>query len=98
MKRNDDVRAALREAAEIVEASAGGLPARDEAQRLAIARRLRGLARRVSGVKVDSSGHDCPYWWNYLGDSRCRYTRQFCEPGVDPCPLARGPIVVRVDR
>jgi hypothetical protein len=91
-RHNDDVRAALREAANVLDRYA----ATNDADRVALARRLRGLARRTREV-VSLEEEGCPFFANLIGTCWCG-----CEDGMkceglgdDACPLSRGPVIVR---
>lgn len=87
MKRTDDIRAALREAAEALQ----------EFGNTAQAGRLRGLARRMRTIDVDDTvacvGRYDGRWYTYCNLRRGNET---CDHlGMPDCPLSRGPIVVR---
>ena len=100
MKRsNDEVRTALREAADAIKAVCDSewgpnwTNVRGEVVELApLARRLRSLARRMSeNIEVGAGASICPFTIQNLA---C-WLGQVCRgPEVKDCPLSRGPIVV----
>ena len=96
MNRDDDIRAALVEAADVIAATASGLPARAERERLAIVRRLRKLARRTREL-IPEHEFRCPAFSGFLGSGWCGIGRtEKCAGLADAaCPLSRGPVVVR---
>jgi hypothetical protein len=99
MKRSDDVRAALREAADAIpEFLDGDVVDGDRQDKLlAIARRLRGLERRMLEM-APQVREECPGLYRSGGVGFCGFVdggSAWCH-GLDGahCPLSRGPVVV----
>ena len=90
MKRRDDVRAALREAADAIDMLArGGSPF------LRMARRLRGLARRMTeDIVVGHEESICPFVVPGTNVSACWLGQRCLGSDDKSCPLQRGPVVV----
>ncbi len=104
MKRNDDVRAALREAAFALDALTDdddrGNPSEVKldgqwVKARTLARRLRGLARRTREVVSEAGGVGCSCR-SFRHDTPLCGLGWICRGPSDPdCPLSHGPIVVR---
>jgi hypothetical protein len=90
MRPLDNARAALREAAETIDGIMQ-IVGVDCGER-ALARRLRGLARRMNTINVGPGVSICPFRIR----NRACWLGQRCQGPEDAtCPLSRGPVVVR---